>query len=312
MLETREINKSLSVLKECITKRAQWTLEKGEGGQKHVHIPFRGSKLTQVLKSAFDVNARETVKTIVVACIAPGLLDVGHSKNTLRYAEMLKVDIPKSEPMPFDERIPMTWSNADVQEWIKKNVFFPFHTSPPHFFLLTNPKSGKPPLNPALLAPRENGVEICRLNEDEFVRRALLARHMSSEKARLLYFKLWTLHIDSRALLQRGVALGEESVADATQKESKRGKKIKPGMFFRLDGEGNDEDGKMVMVMGREDSATKSGSEKLYNCAAVHPAGHGAYELLVADQRVVASSQLVDEVVVEYSRETRYYHLQGK
>lgn len=89
MLETREINKSLSVLKECITRRAQWTLAKGEGGQKHVHIPFRGSKLTQVLKSAFDVGRTGTVKTIVVACIAPGILDVGHSKNTLRYAESM-------------------------------------------------------------------------------------------------------------------------------------------------------------------------------------------------------------------------------
>jgi kinesin family protein 2/24 len=93
MLETREINKSLSVLKECITKRAQWTLAKGEGGQKHVHIPFRGSKLTQVLKSAFDVTSAGTVKTIVVACIAPGILDVGHSKNTLRYAESMSTPI---------------------------------------------------------------------------------------------------------------------------------------------------------------------------------------------------------------------------
>lgn len=94
MLETREINKSLSVLKECITKRAQWSQAKGERGEKHVHIPFRGSKLTQVLKGAFDVNVRETVKTIVVACIAPGLLDVGHSKNTLRYAESMLSLVP--------------------------------------------------------------------------------------------------------------------------------------------------------------------------------------------------------------------------
>jgi kinesin family protein 2/24 len=138
------------------------------------------------------------------------------------------------------------------------------------------------------------------------VRRALLAKHISSEKARLLYFKLWTLHIDSRALLQRGVALGEEPAADATQKEIRRGKKIKPGMFFRLYAEGNED---VVMVMGREESRD---GKKGYICAAVHPAGHGAYELLVADQKVIASSQLVDEVVLEYSRETRYYHMQNK
>jgi len=57
-----------------------------------VHIPFRESKLTQVLKGAFDVGAGAggtTVKTLVVACIAPGIGDVGHSKNTLRYAESM-------------------------------------------------------------------------------------------------------------------------------------------------------------------------------------------------------------------------------
>jgi kinesin family protein 2/24 len=224
---------------------------------------------------------------------------------------VLKVDIPKPEPMPFDERIPMTWSNADVQEWIKKNVrphlFPPLPYLPsPLRITLTYPKSEKPPLNPALLAPRENGIEICRLNEDEFVRRALLAKHMSSEKARLLYFKLWTLHIDSRALLQRGVPLGESPAVDVAQNANKRSKKIKPGMFFRLDTE-KEGGADMVMVMGREDS--KDGNRG-YICAAVQPAGHGAYELLVANQKLVSNSQLVDEVVLEYSRETRYYHTQ--
>lgn len=122
MLETIDINKSLSVLKDCITKRALWTIGRGEPTQKHVHIPFRSSKLTQILKSAFDVNNPQTCKTIVIACIAPSILDVAHSKNTLRYAEVLKVPIAKAKPMAFDERIPMTWTNEDVQNWFRKNV----------------------------------------------------------------------------------------------------------------------------------------------------------------------------------------------
>jgi hypothetical protein len=65
----------------------------------------------------------------------------------------------------------------------------------------------------------------------------------------------------------------------------------------------------MVMVMGREES--KDGNRG-YICAAVHTAGHGAYELLVADQKVIASRELIDEVVLEYSRETRYYYMQNK
>lgn len=122
MLETRDINKSLSVLKDCITKRALWTIGRGEPTQKHVHIPFRNSKLTQILKSAFDVNNPQTCKTIVIACIAPRILDVAQSKNTLRYAEVLKVPIAKAKPMAFDERILMTWTNDDVKDWIRKNV----------------------------------------------------------------------------------------------------------------------------------------------------------------------------------------------
>jgi len=111
MTETREINKSLTVLKDCIRARALWSIARGEASHKHFHIPFRSTKLTQVLKSAFDVNSTQTCKTIVIACINPSILDVAHSKNTLRYAEMLKVPMPKAKPRAFDARIPTTWAN---------------------------------------------------------------------------------------------------------------------------------------------------------------------------------------------------------
>jgi kinesin family protein 2/24 len=91
MAETKEINKSLTILKDCIRARALWSIAGGEATQKHVHIPFRGSKLTQVLETAFDVKNRQTCKMIVIACINPSILDVAHSKNTLRYVKMLKV-----------------------------------------------------------------------------------------------------------------------------------------------------------------------------------------------------------------------------
>lgn len=122
MAETREINKSLSVLKDCITKRARWSISRGEIAPKHVHIPFRSNKLTQVLKSGFDVANPKTCKTIVIACIAPSILDVAHSKNTLRYAETLKVPIPRMKPLPFHEQIPTTWSNRDVHNWVARSV----------------------------------------------------------------------------------------------------------------------------------------------------------------------------------------------
>jgi kinesin family protein 2/24 len=124
MAETREINKSLTTLKDCIRARSLWSIARGEGSSKHVHIPFRTNKLTQVLKGAFDVNNTQTCKTLVIACINPSILDVAHSKNTLRYAEMLKVPVPKAKPRPYDERIPTTWENNHVQDWINKNVCY--------------------------------------------------------------------------------------------------------------------------------------------------------------------------------------------
>ena len=122
MAETREITKSLTTLKECIRARTLHSIAVGNITQKHVHIPFRSSKLTQVLKCAFDVNSTQICKSVVIACIAPSIVDVAQSKDTLRYAEMLKVPVPKAKPRPFDVRIPMTWSNKNVHEWIRKNI----------------------------------------------------------------------------------------------------------------------------------------------------------------------------------------------
>lgn len=123
MAEAIEINKSLTTLKDCIRARALWSIAQGEAAQKNIRIPFRGTKLTQVLKSAFDVNGSQTCKTVIIACVSPSILNVAQSKNTLRYAEMLKIPIPKAKPRAFDARIPTTWTNKDVYGWIKKNVY---------------------------------------------------------------------------------------------------------------------------------------------------------------------------------------------
>ena len=51
-------------------------------------MPFRGSKLTMVLRDSFA--QAEKVKIIMLACICPGKSSCDHTLNTLRYAEHLK------------------------------------------------------------------------------------------------------------------------------------------------------------------------------------------------------------------------------
>ncbi|TDG49339.1 hypothetical protein AWZ03_004207 [Drosophila navojoa] len=77
-LEGAEINKSLLALKECI--RAL--------GRQSPHLPFRGSKLTQVLRDSFIGGKK--VRTCMIAMISPSLRSVEHTLNTLRYADRVK------------------------------------------------------------------------------------------------------------------------------------------------------------------------------------------------------------------------------
>jgi kinesin family protein 2/24 len=80
-IEGAEINKSLLALKECIR-----ALDNDQ-----IHIPFRGSKLTEVLRDSFVGNS----KTVMISCISPNAGSCEHTLNTLRYAD--RYVLPYSE-----------------------------------------------------------------------------------------------------------------------------------------------------------------------------------------------------------------------
>ena len=71
--EGADINTSLLALKEVIR-----ALDRKSG-----HMPFRGSKLTQVLKSSLVGDGAEA-RTVMVACVAPGARSCEQTLNTLR------------------------------------------------------------------------------------------------------------------------------------------------------------------------------------------------------------------------------------
>lgn len=75
-MDGAEINKSLLALKECIRALDQdsW------------HLPFRGSKLTLVLRDSFVGNC----KTLMIANVSPTYTCCEHTLNTLRYADRVK------------------------------------------------------------------------------------------------------------------------------------------------------------------------------------------------------------------------------
>lgn len=75
-LEGAEINKSLLALKECI--RAL--------DEKKRHVPFRGSRLTEVLRDSFTGIS----KTVMIANLSPSSSNFEHTANTLRYAFRVK------------------------------------------------------------------------------------------------------------------------------------------------------------------------------------------------------------------------------
>ena len=75
-IDGAEISKSLLALKECIR-----CLD-----QDKKHIPFRGSKLTMVLRDSFIGDCR----TIMIGNISPANVNSEYTLNTLRYADRVK------------------------------------------------------------------------------------------------------------------------------------------------------------------------------------------------------------------------------
>ncbi|KAF7357928.1 Kinesin-like protein [Mycena venus] len=114
MEESRDNNKSLMNLKECVRAKAKMAAEDG-----FVHIPWRSNKLTMLLKPIFDIESRQPSRAMIIAHVSPHIQDSIHSTNTLSYAAPFKTIPPKPRgPAPYDAKDPRTWDHAKTIEWL--------------------------------------------------------------------------------------------------------------------------------------------------------------------------------------------------
>ncbi|KAI1870176.1 hypothetical protein JX265_006346 [Neoarthrinium moseri] len=343
MRETREINISLSVLKDCIRGKVQ-SDRSAKSRQKKPHIPFRSSALTKVLKHVFDPNSSRSCKTVVIACVNPSLADTGPSKNTLRYAELLRVQTSASNKTGPDLKAPMLWTNAQLKSWISKN-------------------SGTPSISPTLLAPTESGAQLLHLPSADFESRCLKTPGVSIAQAGAFRSKIWQLHVDS----QHGGSSLTKIVAksgDSTEAETTPGsfgslnrwssrdlnpnatglpfqERIRPGMVVSLKQhpestsiDSQPENTKMVVILCPSEAApsdvkdrpgdmtnSKSNKQadmeeigdprgKRFLCAMLMPGlTADAYELNIWSQAVIDVNMMEKEVIIEYDAGTRYYYV---
>lgn len=137
-IEGAEINKSLLALKECIRALTR-------GGD--AHIPYRGSKLTLVLRDSFTGSGDEK-RIVMLTCICPGHSSADHSLNSLRYADRLKEQSSVAGPVVVNQFQP---AKGDLRAKAKPDIAIekPLEPEP-----LPLPQERRLPLKPVDEPPR--------------------------------------------------------------------------------------------------------------------------------------------------------------
>ncbi|KAK2861416.1 hypothetical protein FQN49_004221 [Arthroderma sp. PD_2] len=210
-------------------------------------------------------------KTGVVACVSPSAADANQGKSSLRYAELLRVQVPKSKAAAFDPAAPRTWTNKRLREWIESN-------------------SGFPLVDPSHVAPTESGVQVYKLPKGEFVSRCLKTDGpKNATKSDYWRPKKPTAPFKERLEPGMFVRVTPQAPNDPIQ-------------FFMLLAPEGAFDRSTATAKGDGD-----GCSSKYICAAVAPSIMvDTYELFVTQQRVM---KMEAEVLMEYDSAMRYYFM---
>ena len=210
--ETAEINESLMALKNCVR----------ELSSNATHVNFRGSSLTQVLKSCFtDANAC----TVVIATVAPSSGDTDHTLGTLSHAMLMdgqkdgsqhETRVPvRSAAEIHAEKVrasapkdPKKWTNEEAKAW----------WGPAAARCLAR---AKVPLEEGAAAPIPRGAFDGKTFGKWPIKR--FQQELGSDKAGDFLFKMYKKAIADQADLRKGVAAvrrGDVTLASTTSSSS--------------------------------------------------------------------------------------------
>jgi kinesin family protein 2/24 len=147
-------------LKECIRNRALAAIN----SDSHVHIPYRNTKLTLLLKDTFELFSNKHSKAVIIANVGPSFSDLMMTKNTLRFIQPIKIGASQKvnylEVLKPCQENPATWTNEMLKDWIQLN-----HKS----------------IDLEVFCPFETGKQILTIQESDFVTRILNAAPKTSE-----------------------------------------------------------------------------------------------------------------------------------
>lgn len=171
--ETKFINTSLMTLKDCIRARAL-----AATSTQHLHIPYRRSPLTLLLRDCFEIAVRRPTKTVMIACVSPLLRDARHTINTLRYASLLAVS-PPARVVAADPNDPNGFDREQALEF------------------LTTISKGQI-VRPEAVLPEGDGRTLIHIPEGEFIRRVVESHNIGEKGAKMIYTVLWKRVVDAR------------------------------------------------------------------------------------------------------------------
>lgn len=171
--ESKFINTSLMTLKDCIRARAL-----AATSTQHLHIPYRRSPLTFLLRDCFEIAVRRPTKTVMIACVSPLLRDSRHTINTLRYASLLAVT-PPARVIEADPNDPNGFDREQALQFLVSISKGQLH-------------------RPEDVLPEGDGRTLIHVPEGEFIRRVTDSHPISEKGAKMIYTALWKRVVDAR------------------------------------------------------------------------------------------------------------------